>query len=115
MQLENFSYPNDQYCTLGKNTWSVDRLIQLSKDFKVFKIPVDGLNVYTKYDITLRQLVAHIKAVQKADLKFPIILDEDGEILDGRHRIMKAILEGKSYVLAVRFGLNPTPCKREED
>ena len=55
-------------------------------------------------------MVMHMKAVLNADLSFPIILDEDGEIMDGRHRIMKAILEGKRNIKAVRFNENPEPC-----
>jgi hypothetical protein len=57
----------------------------------------------------------HMKAVQAADLNFPIILDEDGEIMDGRHRIMKAFLEGKETIKAVRFDTNPDPCRIKED
>jgi len=44
-------------------------------------------------------------------VEFPIILDEDGEIMDGGHRIMRAMLEGKSSILAVRFDENPPPCR----
>jgi len=41
----------------------------------------------------------------------PIILDEDGELMDGRHRIMKALLIGLETVKAVRFDQNPPPCR----
>lgn len=65
------------------------------------------------YDtMDLRQLVGHMKSVIKADLKYPIILDEDGELLDGRHRLMKALLEGKETIKAVRFVENPTHVRR---
>ena len=105
----------DQYSRLGKNTWSVHRLIGLSKDFPVMEIPLDHLNVYNTYEkLTLREMVMHIKAVNDSDLSFPIILDEDGEIMDGRHRIMKAMLTGEKTIKAVRFDRNPSPCKRDE-
>ena len=75
------------------------------------EIPLNHLNVYNKYeDLTLRQMVMHMKATQDADLDCPIILDEDGEIMDGRHRIMKALLIGAETIKAVRFDENPKPC-----
>jgi hypothetical protein len=78
-------------------------------------IPLDHLNVYHNYEkLTLREMVMHIKAVNNADLSKPIILDEDGEIMDGRHRIMKAMLTGEETVKAVRFDENPSPCKVAE-
>jgi ParB-like chromosome segregation protein Spo0J len=68
--------------------------------------------VYDK--LTLREMVMHMKAVQKADLSMPVILDEDGELMDGRHRLMKAILLGKKTIKAVRFDVNPRPDIVEE-
>lgn len=103
-----------QVSNVGKHQWSVARLIQLSKDFPVMTVPLNHLNVWAKYDLNLRELAGHVKAVMDADLSFPIILDEDGEIMDGRHRIMKAIIEGKKTVKAVRFEENPPPCRITE-
>jgi hypothetical protein len=90
-------------------------LFELSRDLPVMVIPLDHLNVYHNYEkLTLREMVMHIKAVNNADLSKPIILDEDGEIMDGRHRIMKAMLTGEETVKAVRFDENPSPCKVAE-
>ncbi len=111
MKIEPFLSVDTQMSRLGKHSWSVARLIQLSKPLKVMEIPLDHLNVYYKYDeLTLRNMVTHMKAVQDADLDFPIILDEDGELMDGRHRIMKAMLCGAETIKAVRFDENPEPC-----
>lgn len=105
------SFLNGQVCKIGRYEWSVARLIEISKPLEVFDCPMNALYVWAKYDITMRELVMHIKAVLDADLSYPIILDEDGEIMDGRHRIMKAILEGKETIKAVRFDENPSPCR----
>ena len=59
--------------------------------------------------------VRHIKSVLAADLSYPIILDEDGEIMDGRHRVMKALIDGEESIRAVRFSENPAPCSTVED
>lgn len=58
-------------------------------------------------------MLEHFKSVKQADLRYPIILDEDGEILDGRHRLMRAILDGYETIKAVRFIENPRPCRVE--
>lgn len=116
MHIPDFVPFNDQMSQLGKNKWSVVRLVQLSKDFPIQEVPIDALNVYKVYErITVREMVMHLKAVLAADLSFPIILDEDGDIMDGRHRVMKALLEGRKTIKMVRFDTNPYPCAREED
>jgi len=101
---------------LGNHEWSVSRLFELSKNLPVMNIPLEHLNIYYKYNnLTLRDLVGHIKSVNNVDLKYPIILDEDGEVMDGRHRIMKAIILNKKTIKAVRFDTNPNPCKTYDD
>lgn len=101
-----------QMSRLGNHHWSVARLIELSKDLFVMAIPLPHINMHYKYEnLTLREMVGHMQAVNDADLNYPIILDEDGEIMDGRHRLMKAILLKHENIKAVRFEKNPRPCK----
>ncbi len=105
----------EQKAKLGRHEWSVARLIELSKDLPVMEIPLLHLNVYNKYEnLTLRELAGHMVAVREADLDKPIILDEDGEIMDGRHRIIKCMVEGIETIKAVRFLENPSPCSIAE-
>lgn len=79
-------------------------------------IPLKHINMYHVYkNLTLREITGHIKSVLDADLSFPIIFDEDGELMDGRHRLMKAIIEERESIIAVRFDCNPTPCKNYGD
>lgn len=44
---------------------------------------------------TLRDFAEEMRIVQGVNLDYPIILDINGYILDGAHRIVKAYLEGK--------------------
>jgi hypothetical protein len=55
----------------------------------------------------LRSMAMHFKAAMDSDLSIPIILDEDGELMDGRHRIMKALITGCATIRAIRFDTNP--------
>ena len=84
--------------------WTVSELIDKSKDLPVMRIPL--LHLCIDYKIkynTVRDFVSHMKMVLDANLKHPIILDKDGVIMDGRHRVAKALLKGRSYILARRF------------
>lgn len=103
-------------CQLGRNLWSVPRLFELARGLLVMDIPLNHLSVYYTYEkLTLREMVTHMKAVNAADLETPIILDEDGELMDGRHRLMKAMLLGHETIKAVRFDENPSPCQVKDD
>lgn len=112
MKIKPFIPFSEQVSRLGRNEWSVARLVELSKGLPVMDIPLDHLNVFNTYEkLTLREMVMHMKAVNDADLNHPIILDEDGDIMDGRHRVMKAMLLGAPSIKAVRFDENPSPCR----
>lgn len=115
MKIVEWHAPKDQMCTLGRHSWSVARLFELSRSLPVMEIPLNHLCVYYIYEkLTLREMVMHFKAVNAADLEMPIILDEDGDLMDGRHRLMKAMLTGAEIIKAVRFDENPPPCKVTE-
>jgi len=112
--IKPFTEPSKQMAHLGTHQWAVSRLFELTKNFEVMDIPLTHINMYHTYsNISLREFVGHVQAVNEANLTYPIILDEDGEIMDGRHRLMKAILLGKKTIKAVRFKENPEPCKRD--
>lgn len=99
-------------CFLGRHSWSVARLFELVRELPVMDVPLEHLNMYNTYEkLTLREMVMHMKAVLDADLDKPIILDEDGEIMDGRHRLMKAMLHNVPTIKVVRFEENPPPCQ----
>ena len=112
MKIKNWHEPKDQMCSLGRLSWSVPRLFELARELPIMDVPLNHLSLYYTYEkLTLRDMVMHMRAVNAADLDKPIILDEDGELMDGRHRIMKAMLTGAETIKAVRFDENPSPCQ----
>lgn len=116
MKIKEWPEPKNQMCSLGRLSWSVPRLIESARELPVMEVPLNHLNLYYTYEkLTLRDMVMHMKAVIDADLEKPIILDEDGELMDGRHRLMKAMLYGKETIKAVRFDENPPPCRVKDD
>lgn len=112
MKVRAWVSPQDQMCSIGRHSWSVPRLFELARSLPVMDVPLNHMHLYYTYEkLTIRELVMHMKAVHDADLDCPIILDEDGEIMDGRHRLMKAMLTGAETIKAVRFDENPSPCR----
>lgn len=59
---------------------------------------------------TVRKVVEHCKLISEADTSYPIILGHDGCVMDGMHRVARAMLDGRSEIDAVRFNspLDPT-------
>jgi hypothetical protein len=125
---ENFVRRNDKLMSVRKHyyfrhakdgfdAWDVDHLIELSRALPVQEIDVASISeVDSVYWIgadgsapTVRILVGHMKLIEKVDLSFPIILSSDGLVMDGMHRVAKALLEGLPTVLAVRFVIQPDP------
>jgi hypothetical protein len=100
----------------GLDAWDVDRLITLSVELPVLKVP---LSSFTELDSdywfkdgqspTVRAVVDHAQLMLAADLSFPVILAADGRVMDGMHRIAKALMLGRSTVDAVQYTKTPEP------
>lgn len=101
----------------GTLIWDVNRLVELSKCFPVVDIPVCEIRELdeafwfeaNEEQPTCRRIALHAKLINKTDLKHPIILSQDGRVMDGMHRVCKALIEGKGTILAVRFDVDPKP------
>jgi hypothetical protein len=99
-----------QECNLDRCWWNVPRLTKLAEPLPLLSLPLDAMNLAcTEYTTNMRTFVAHMNNVLTADLDIPILLSEDGEIFDGRHRIMKALHLGLTHIKAKRFETNPEP------
>ncbi len=51
----------------------------------------------------------HCRRTLDADLVHPIILGPTGDVVDGMHRIVRAVLDGRTTIAAVRLDEMPTP------
>ncbi len=58
---------------------------------------------------TPRSIALHVSLINKVDLSHPIILSAEGRLMDGMHRVVKAIAEGRTHIPAVRFIKTPAP------
>ncbi|MFA7100060.1 MAG: hypothetical protein WC143_08305 [Eubacteriales bacterium] len=113
IKIESSAGIINQTFSFENRVWFVSRLIEMAKDLPVFDMPMQCLNIYNlQPDIdTMLKFVTHMHQVYNADLNYPIILDEDGYVMDGRHRIAKALFLGLKSIRAVRFEQTPLPDK----
>nr|WP_234030843.1 hypothetical protein [Aeromonas hydrophila] len=101
----------------GLLAWDVRRLVRLSRDLPVQAVALgeiaelDQVHWYG-HDAarpTVRSVVAHCQLMMAADLAYPILLDSAGRVMDGMHRVGKALLLGHSHIEARRFAVDPAP------
>jgi hypothetical protein len=103
-----------------RTTWYVDRLWELSAPLVSRPIQVDtvagiDLNVWfwDGHEPTIRNVASRVERILAADLECPIILNTDGTIMDGAHRLARALIEGRTHILAKQFLESPAPDERE--
>lgn len=91
------------------NLYSVARLIDMCKDLEPFDAPLQAFDLSSPIwqDYSIFDLAFHVKAVNDADLSYPIILDWNGSIADGRHRLIKALVLGHTTIKCVRMYWKP--------
>lgn len=58
---------------------------------------------------TCRDIGEHAKLIEEADLAWPIIMSSDNRVMDGMHRVLKALNSGQATIRAVIFDVDPDP------
>ena len=97
--------------------WDVTRLVEAARNLPVLEYPleriaeIDELWWYGDPEDkpTPRSIAAHVRLMQAADLAHPILLCAEGRLMDGMHRVLKALAEGRSHLAARRFPVTPDP------
>ena len=96
---------NDSHYIRRGSRWSANKLIEHSANYKVHKIPIAFIDLAVtpfKSD-NFNDFVYHLNRVEKADLEYPILFDDEGCICDGWHRLAKAIVKGDTMIKAIRL------------
>ena len=94
----------------GLLAWDVLRLIELSRDLPVQQWPLDRISELDEpywygedTQPNCRSIAGHAKLIHQADLQYPIILCHQGRVMDGMHRICKALILELQFIKAVQF------------
>lgn len=118
IKLQNKGLSDGRYRDQENEYWSVTRLIEYSKGLPVFEMPLAGIFIGEKVfaeSRTARSVAEHVKRVNETSLDHPILLDPDGFIMDGWHRVVKALVEGRETIKAVRFTEMPVSDGKYDD
>lgn len=95
--------------------WDVHRLIALTQSHTIQQVPLSSIAEldecfwFENEQATCRAIALHAKLIQETDLSYPIILSSSGRVMDGMHRVCKALIENKPTISAVRFANDPEP------
>lgn len=101
----------------GLCAWNIHRLIELTRNLPRERVPLSAIRELDEpywsgqpgQQLTCRNVVEHTRLILDCDFTYPIILSSDGRVMDGMHRVCKALLEGHSDIEAVRFISDPEP------
>jgi hypothetical protein len=102
---------------LGDRVWKAQDLRRAVDNEPIHQVPLAFLDLAAHSFSTeggLIDFAIHMKHVNESDPDDPIIFDQWGRILDGRHRIVKALLEGRTVIPAKKVpdGTAPTYYKQ---
>ena len=103
----------------GFDAWDVDRLIELAEHLAVEMIDVASIDevdsVYWFDDVqrpTVRAVMEHARLVDEVDVTHPIIISPEGRVMDGMHRIARALRDSSPQIGARRLATLPPPDHR---
>lgn len=103
----------------GVLIWNTERLWALAATLPVVRVPLKDIPAINEVrwfnrsgqepQPTCHSVAIHAQKIFEADVSHPIILASDGDVMDGMHRIAKALQMGLTYIDAVRFEVDPAP------
>lgn len=101
----------------GTLAWDVRNLIARTRTLLPKKIPLSSIRELDEpfwYDAerdapTCRSVAEHAKLIDAADLSYPIIIDPEGRLMDGMHRVCKALNRGLETIAAYQLTELPEP------
>jgi len=99
----------------GRGHYLTERLWELAAGLPVAWIRIESIAEFDRdcwfrgRGPTIREVADHLRRVQSADLRHPVILNADGGLMDGGHRPVKAWLAGATEIASVRFPETPAP------
>ncbi len=102
---------NENTCSYGDSKWTVKTIIDAAQDCEVYDLQLAALDLdVTPWgEFSIHSMCVHSKRIDKCSLDHPIIQAPSGWILDGWHRICKAILNGDETIKAKRLKFLPEP------
>ena len=109
VKIDGCFVADNTYSADGK-VWTVTNLIARAKDLESFDLPLaaiySGTEVWTPVG-SAYGIAHHVRRALDVNTEYPIILCQQGFIMDGWHRVLRALIDGKTTIKAVRFAETP--------
>ena len=106
LEIEGLPFHENYYTSRGQ-TYDVPTLVAFAKykGYVPFDLPLVGIDMsHMPFTVnTFIQLLYQLKRITDTNLDYPVLLDEEGTICDGWHRVAKAFLEGRKTIKAIRL------------
>ncbi len=91
--------------------WDVARLVALSEHLDIREVRLSNLVEIDEtywYSLggaspTCRNIAEHARLIYEADLNYPILLDVEGRVMDGMHRVCRALTLQLDVIKARQF------------
>lgn len=104
--------PGEGKLILGDKSWDLSTLIKATEGLNSFDMSLMSIDL-ERYPWQFKHwsfstFLFHWKRCEVCS-DDPIILSPDGYIIDGWHRLAKAIMEGKDSIKAIRLLVMPEP------
>ncbi len=101
-----------QHITIQNKKYNIHSAIFLARNIQPVSVEIKYISrdmvspCYNRF----MDFCEHVKAVNEAELKYPILMNEDGAIIDGRHRLAKAIISERKNIMVRKFEKDPRAC-----
>jgi len=89
--------------------WDVTKLWRLAAKLPVKQVKVSELAHNLEGEVKMADLADYFCDVMASDLQYPIILAPDGVIMDGYHRLVKALVLKETTIRVQQFDVMPDP------
>ena len=114
MNIKDYIEPNEydsEKCSINDDVWYVETLIKHASDLPVFDLDLSSLDLdVMPWELkSIFHYIDHFMQTNNCSLEYPVIMSPSGWVMNGWHRISKALIEGRQTVKAVRFKKLPTP------
>lgn len=115
VEFNEVKLSENDYVDGNGNRWCAVKLIQSVKEQGLvpFKLPLQCIDISVSVwgdCSSIYSMANHVRRALDGDSTYPVIMDHTGFIIDGWHRVLRALIEGKEYIMAVRFNKSsPAP------
>ena len=104
----------------GENYWSATSLYEQAEKEKAhpYRLKLRDVDltrmVWRTDSVRVGDYAYHARRAMNTDLDIPIIVGPLGGIMDGYHRVMRAVIEGRDYIMAMRLVELPESTERKD-